>query len=303
MANVLELSQKYSSREKCCEFLEKLHWPDGVECPKCTMGKDAKVYQLKTRFKYECSFCRHQFSVTSGTIFHRSHLPLQKWIIASLLIANAKKGISAKQLERDLNVTYKTAWYLAHRIRRAMKESSIIRKMSGILEVDETYVGGKSHKVRGRGAKNKVVVGGVVERGGWVSAKVLENASIKEVCKPIRENADPEKVTMVCADEWPAYNQLRREFNLRRIYHGYGEYARGIVHTNTIENFWGLFKRGIIGSFHRISKKYMQLYLDEFAFRYSYTAKGRPLHAKKCNGAFMEKILANALIRDPALKG
>lgn len=299
MASVLQLVEKYNSRKKCCEFLESLRWPDGIQCPRCN---SEKIYQVKTRFKYECE-CGYQFSVTSGTIFHRSHLPLQKWIIACMLIANAKKGISAKQLERDLSVTYKTAWYMAHRIRRAMKEGSVIRKMRGILETDETYVGGKARKIRGRGAKNKVVVGGVLERGSWVTAKVLENASISEVCKPVYENADIENISMVCADEWTGYNQLKNEFNLQRVSHGCGEYVRGLVHTNGIENFWCIFKRGIIGSFHKISRKYMQLYLDEFTYRFSWTAKGRPLHGKKSNGAFMEKILKNALIVDPASKG
>jgi transposase-like protein len=299
MANITELCRKYDTREKCCEFLEKLRWPEGLKCPRCSSDK---VYRVSTRFKYQCE-CKYQFSVTSGTIFHRSHLPLQKWIVASLLIANAKKGISAKQLERDLNVTYKTAWYLAHRIRRAMKETAIIRKMVGIIEVDETYVGGRGKKTRGRGATNKIICGGALERSGWVTAKVLENASIHEVCKPIYENADIENVAMVCADEWRGYNQLRHEFNLQRVCHGYGEYARGIVHTNGIENFWGILKRGIIGSFHKVSRKYMQLYLDEFSYRYSWTAKGRPLYGKKSNGAFMEKILSNALITDPASKG
>jgi transposase-like protein len=301
MANVSELCKKYETREQCCEFLEHLRWPQGVKCPHC---ESDKVYRVKSRFKYECSACRYQFSVTSGTIFHRSHLPLQKWIIASLLIANAKKGISAMQLMRDLNVTYKTAWYLGHRLRRAMKEDTIIRKMRGVIEVDETYVGGRSHKITGRGALNKTVVGGALERGGWVTARVLENASAKEVCKPIYECADIKNVSMVCSDEWRGYNQLRREFNLQRVFHCYGEYARrGYIHTNGIENFWGILKRGIIGSFHKISRKYMQFYLDEFSFRYSWTAKGRPLYGKKSNGAFMEKILSNALIKDPALKG
>lgn len=300
MANVLELSQKYSSREKCCEFLEKLRWPQGVKCPRC---ESDKVYQVKTRFKYECSACRYQFSVTCGTIFHRSHLPLQKWIIASLLIANAKKGISAKQLERDLNVTYKTAWFLGHRIRCAMKDDSIIRKMRGIIETDETYIGGKRRWVRGRSLKNKIIVGGALERGGWVTAKVLENASIREVCSLVYENTDRNNVSMVCSDEWRGYNPLRKEFNLQRVAHCYDEYVRGNVHTNGIEGFWSLLKRGITGQFHKVGKKYLQFYLDEFTFRYSWTAKGRPLHSKKSNGAFMEKILKNALIPYSALKG
>lgn len=298
MANVVELSLKYNTRKKCCAFLESIRWPQGVCCTRCG---SFQVYRIKTRFKYECE-CGYQFSVTSGTIFHRSHLPLQKWIIACLLIANAKKGISAKQLERDLCITYKTAWYLGHRIRMAMNEGSIIRKMKGILETDECYIGGRSKKFCGRGALNKTVVGGALERGGWITAQVLENASIKEVCKPVCENADPEKVNMVCADEWVGYTPLRADYNLQRVRHRRKEYVRGIIHTNGIENFWGIFKRGIIGSFHKVSRKYLQLYLDEFTFRFSWTAKGRPLYGKKSNGAFMEKILANALTENPILK-
>lgn len=301
MASIMGLCRRFDTREKCINFLEGLRWPDGISCPRC---QSDSISTISTRCKHECNTCRYQFSVTAGTIFHRTHLPLQKWLVATLLIVNAKKGISAKQLERDLDVTYKTAWYLAHRIRRAMKDSTVIRKMQGIIEVDDTYVGGKSHGgKRGRGAPKKVMCGGALERGGWVTARVLENGTTAEVCRPIRQAVDHKKVDMVCADEYAGYNQLQREFHLQRVCHSTGEYVRGPVHINGIENFWGLFKRGIIGSFHKISRKYMQFYLDEFTYRHSWTARGRPMASKGSNGAFMEKVLSNALIHDPAIKG
>lgn len=277
MASIAELCSRFDTRKKCVQFLESLRWPNGIDCPRC---QGRSIYKVSARHKHECNACRYQFSVTAGTIFHRTHLPLQKWLIATLLIVNAKKGISAKQLERDLNVTYKTAWYLAHRIRRAMKDSEIISKMQGIIQIDDTYVGGKAHRKRGRGAANKTVCGGVLERGGWVPAKALENASASELCRPVRQSVDPDKVQMICADEWSGYNQLRREFYLQRVNHSAGEYARGDLHVNTIEGFWAIFKRGIVGSFHNVSRKYMPPYLDEFAYRYSWTAKGDRLPAR-----------------------
>jgi len=264
MVSLTELAKEVNSQEKCLNFLEKLRWPAGPECPRC---KSKSISRITTVDKFQCLDCRYMFSITAGTIFHCTHLPLDKWILAAFLICNAKKGISAKQIERDLSVTYKTAWYLMHRIRRAMKEPRFIRQFKGIVEADETYLGGKHPGKRGRGAAGKSIVFGMRERNGKLHVQLIPDVSARTVCGIIRKHVRKD-AEMLCTDEFPSYNQLAIDYNLKRINHEI-EYVNGQVHTNGIESFWAILKRAFIGTHHKMSAKYLPLYLNEFTFRFN----------------------------------
>ena len=223
--------------------------PDGPICARCGSPRVCRLY---ARAFFECYACRKQFSVTSGTILHATHLPFEKWILASSLICNAKKGISAKQIERDLKVTCKTAWYLMHRIRRAMQEPGLIAQFVGIVEIEETYVGGKARGKRGRGAANKTIVVGMRERGGAVRTEIAVNLKKYTLWELVRKHVST-NAKMVCTDDLSSYDVLRRSFNPEKVNHSTGEYVRGGVHTSSIERLCNILKRGIIGSYHKVS--------------------------------------------------
>jgi len=281
MTSLIELAEKLDTKEKCLRFLEELRFPDGLECPRC---KSRTISRIKTVDKFQCLSCRHMFSITAGTIFHRTHLPLNKWILATFLICNAKKGISAKQIQRDLKVTYKTAWYLMHRIRRAMKDSEFVQKFKGVVEADETYLGGKSRGKRGRGAKGKAIVIGVRQRGGKLRTQLIPDVKARTVCGIIRKYVHQDAI-MLCVDEFPSYNQLAIDYTLRRINHEI-EYVRGQVYTNGVESFRAILKRAFIGTHHKMSVKYLPLYLNEFTFRFNRNGQDN----------VYKKVLSNALI-------
>ena len=281
MSDLLSLSNRFNSKEKCLEYFEKLRFPNGVECPRC---ESKSISRLTTRHQFTCLKCRYRFSVTAGTIFHKTHIPLQKWIIACFLICNARKGISAKQIERDLKVSYETAWSMMHRIRRAMRDSDLIKKLKGIVEADETYVGGKMRGGKGgRGSENKLVVLGAIERKGRVRAQLSKNASIKNISQFIRQNVST-NARMLVTDEFLSYRPLKKDYNHWRINHK-KHYVDGVIHTQNMENLWSILKRGIIGIYHKVSAKYLILYLDEFTFRFN---------NRECNPLF-EKVITNGL--------
>lgn len=282
-----EFRDKFATEEQCIAHLQAARWPNGMRCLKCdservspyeTKGKTGKVRHL-----YVCLDCKHQFSVTVGTIFHDSHVPLSKWFLAIRLMCSAKKGISAKQLERELEVSYETAWYMAHRIRVAMQEDwKNLAKLSGVVEVDETWIGGKHgnrHKSKRNGPGNpppKVPVVGAVERNGKVVAKVITRANRENLEEFVRDVVDT-KVSLLATDEHTAYSWLHTSYKGHQtVIHSKEQYVVGAVHTNTIEGFWSIFKRGIMGSFHKVSKKYLPLYVAEFEFRYN-ARKQQPL--------------------------
>lgn len=263
--NLPELFEKFGSEENCRAYLEELRWPNGVECPRC---ESDSISRISTRNQLDCNQCRYRFSATSGTLFHDSHLPLSKWFMAVYLMGESKKGISAKQMERMLAVSYKTAWYLAHRIRDAMGDDDqpLLR---GIVEVDETYVGGKRKGV-GRGSlEGKTMVVGAVQRKGEIRLKVAGSNNRETLHGFIRENVDGD-TEAVYTDEWPAYRGIDDE-NTRHetVNHRAEEWVRGDVHTNTVEGVWSLFKRSIVGSYHQLSVKHLPAYLEEMEFRFN----------------------------------
>lgn len=262
--NLINLIEKYSNETKCRKYLEALKWQGGVKCPRCG---SFKISHIKKRDQYDCDVCRYQFSVTAGSIFHDSHLPIWKWFLAVYLMTESKKGISANQLKRSLAISYKTAWYLCHRIRKAMVEATQKPQLNGIVEVDETYVGGKYDRRRKRDRYEKQPVIGLLERDGKFEAKTIPTPSKSVLVGIVKDRVN--KSATVMTDDYIAYKSLGETFNHEKVNHRAEEWVRGQVHTNNIENAWSLFKRSIVGSYHQISTKHMDAYLDEFEWRFN----------------------------------
>jgi transposase-like protein len=270
--NLGVLNVDFDTDVECRQALEELRWPEGVRCVRC--GSD-KISRISTRKQFDCDACRYRFSVTTGTIFHDSHLPLPKWFMAVLLMCEAKKGISANQMKRTLGVAHKTAWYLCHRIREAMKDMNP-EPLTGTVECDETYVGGKTRRPQGMynnpgpGARldKKAMVLGILQRDGQLRLGRGEKPTRETLHGFIRTNAP--NPARVMTDDWPAYRGIADEDTTHEtVNHSNREYVRGDVTTNGIEGAFGLFKRGVVGSFHQISHKHLDRYLDEFEFRYN----------------------------------
>lgn len=270
----------FTDETKAREHLEAIRWPDGPYCPHC--GATDRIYRLNGGSHrpglIHCNNCEGSFTVTTGTVMESSHLPLNKWVLAYRLMAASKKGMSAHQLHRSIGVTYKTAWFLWHRIREAMRETApeSLGGESQTVEADETYVGGKPRKEagvpkskRGRGTK-KTPVAALVERKGRVRARKVDQVDGATLKAAIRENVN--KGSRIVTDEWPAYRGIGTEFagGHEVVTHSAGEYARDDVHTNTVESYFALLKKGVIGSFHHISKEHLDRYCDEFSFRWNH---------------------------------
>jgi transposase-like protein len=268
--DLIEVSRAFAEEDACLDFLEALRWPEGVRCLRCG-GENISKITRKTKSKnkrtrlYQCLGCKgYQFSTTTGTIFADSHLPLSKWFLAIALMLNAKKSLSARQMQRDLGVGYQTAWYLCHRIRKAMEEGDL-PKFTGVTETDETYVGGRYDKRRKRRPWEKQAVMGFAERNGRVEAYPIPVVSKTILVGKIKDRVSTE-AEMVITDELAAYKSVAQTHRHEVINH-IREWVRGMIHTNTIENFWSLFKRGVIGSFHKVSAKHLHRYLAEFTYR------------------------------------
>lgn len=256
------------------EYLEGIRWPDGPVCPHC--GHDERIYDLKGDSHrpglYKCGSCRKQFTVTVGTVMHRSKIPLNKWVVAFHMMCSSKKGVSALQLQRNLGLgSYKTAWHMAHRIRAAMKEEPMAGMLKGTVEVDETYIGGKSREGRpGRGSERKTAVMALVERDGRIRSHPVKRITAEELKGAIREVVAP--TARIMTDDLASYRGLHREYPAGHgiVQHGRGEYVRGDTHTNTAESYFALLKRGVHGAFHHVSKRHLLRYCDEFAFRWNH---------------------------------
>ena len=264
---LLEMLNKYDTDEKCREILTKLRWPEGVTCPRC---KERKVCYLESRKQFECASCSYQFSVLTGTVFNDTHLPLEKWFAATMLLCEAKKGMSACQVQRTLGISYKTAWYLCHRIRAAMAECDK-PMLDGKVEVDETYVGGRGQGLakRGRGTKKRPVLG-IRQRNGELRLFHAKNVTAKSVEKFMRDNLSKD-VEVLFTDELNLYPGIAKRMGLKHkmVQHAIGDYVRGDAHTNSIESAFSLFKRGLRGSWHKLSAKHLQAYLEEMCFRFN----------------------------------
>jgi transposase-like protein len=263
--NLMKLMEQYNSDESCRDILEKLRWNENIECPRCGSKSIRHSY---TRDQFDCASCGYQFSVTSGTIFHDSHLPLMKWFVAVYLMVESKKGISANQMKRTLNVSYKTAWYLCHRIRTAMSEINP-ELLKGIVEVDETYVGGKRRNV-GHGYRgNKVVVAAAIQRGGSSRLQVVEGTDRLSLHNFIHKYTAPD-TEAIYTDELPSYEGIADDDTRHgTVKHSQEQWVNGDVHTNHVENIWSLLKRSIVGSYHKVSVKHLDAYLDELEWRFN----------------------------------
>lgn len=261
--DLVKLIERFGSEERCRGYLEELRWPDGPECPRCE--EPTTVSKISARNQFECDKCRYQFSVTAGTLFHDSHLPLWKWFLAVYLMCESKKGISAKQLQRMLKVSYKTAWYLSHRVRDAMGDDEQ-PLLKGTVEVDETYVGGK-RKGYGAGYRgNKVVIAGAIERGGEIRLRLVPNSRRGNLKGFITSSVDDD--ASIYTDELASYEGIAGKDH-QTVQHKSEEWVRGNVHTNTVESAWSLLKRSVVGTYHHMSVKHLPAYLDEMEWRFN----------------------------------
>lgn len=277
--NLVKLAQKYSDADTAREFLESLLWPDGPVCPHCKNITEKPIYKLVPKANsarparkglYKCGACRKQFTVTVGTIFEDSHIPIGKWLMAIFLLCASKKGMSAHQLHRMLDITYKSAWFMAHRIRFAMGEGPLAKLLEGVVEIDETFVGGKGDVETKHLRKTPLVA--VIERGGKARTKVVASVTQHNLRSCLKECS---KETVINTDQAGVYIGLQKEFKRHDVVnHSAYEYSRknadgSVAHVNTCESFFSLLKRGIVGSFHHVSREHLHRYADEFTFRWN----------------------------------
>ncbi len=266
----------FHDETKAREHLEAIRWPEGPFCPHCGSFAATRLEGKKHRTGLiQCNDCREQYTVTVGTVFERSKVPLHKWLLCNHLLCASKKGMSAKQIERMLGVTYKTAWFMCHRIREAMKTDGTDGPLGGntpsrIVEADETYVGGKAkNRAWGKIPEKKIVVS-LVEREGHVRSFHIANLNAKDIRALIVTNVDRKAHLMT--DESSMYKQVGLEMRAHTaVHHGKKQYVRhqGLSHSNTAENFFSIFKRGVIGTYHHMSEAHLARYTAEFDFRYN----------------------------------
>lgn len=274
---IAQFEAMFPDEEACQRYLVARRWPQGVVCPRCGNVKlyDASSYKP---FHWQCRECAplgYRFSCIAGTVFENTNKPLKDWFKVAHTMLTSKKGVSALQIMRTMGFgSYKTAWYMCHRIRAALIERDM-DKLGGIVEVDETWIGGKDHNKhvskRGKGGKHapntKTPIIGAVSRRGNVVTRVLQFISKEDAEKFVRETVS-DKVSLLATDESRIYGGLT-DYSHQEVNHSARQYVVGAIHTNTIEGFWSIFKRGIVGSFHKVSRKYMPLYVAEFQFRYN----------------------------------
>src|SRR6266481_3720686 len=272
---IAQFEATFTDEDACRAYLIARRWPNGVHCPRCG---NAKVYALASGHHWQCEACQvngYRFSHIAGTIFENTNKPLREWFRVTHLMLTSKKGISALQIQRIMGFgSYGTAHSMCHKIRAALIEPET--KLGGIVEVDETFVGGNAKNRHwykrdgkpGPTASGKTNVAGAVRRKGNVIARVINNVRASTLVAFVNE-AVSEKVSLLCTDQWVGYKGLDKTYPHATVDHARRQYVVGAVHTQTIEGFWSIFKRGIVGSFHKVSRKYMPLYVAEFQFRYN----------------------------------
>ena len=290
--NLISICSRFPDQDACIEHLEFVRWGDEPHCPHCGGMKVARKADGERKGRWNCRDCKSSFNVLSSTIFEKTKLPLQKWFLAIGLVINAKKSLSSHQLARDLDLNQKSAWFMQQRI-RAQMASEQGTMLQGIIEADETYIGGKPRKAnraedrkpakRGRGAENKIKVLGAVERGGKVAAQVMQRLRGRDIIQFLRKTIEPNG-SLLMTDEFTAYNVARPMMAHAVINHSVA-YADGETHTNTIEGFWALLKRSWFGSHHRYTEHYAPLFVAEQAWKYNRRGNGHAF------ADFMQSIL------------
>jgi len=278
--NLSTIAKRYSDEGEAYLFVESLRWPHGPICPHCGIVGEAtylapkdghrttRTGKVSNRRLWQCNECRKQFSVLIGTIFEDSRISLSKWLLGIHMMCAGKNGVAAIELHRQLGITERSAWFMAHRIRYAMAHESFDKPLEGTVEADETYVGGKAHGKRGRGAANKTPVVSLVERGGKVRSRVVTNVNGKNIKEVLQGNVSPDATLMT--DAYQVYTEPGKMFAAHEVVdHGTGEYVRGDAHTNTAEGYFSQFKRSLDGTHHHVSAKHLHRYTGEFDFRYN----------------------------------
>src|SRR5438094_292037 len=290
-----EIQSRFGTDEAARAYLEEIRWPNGVVCPHCKNSDQKPIWEIKANESakiraglYQCAECKKQFTVTVGTIFEDSHIPLRKWLVAWYLLCSSKKGISSLQIKRMLGIgSYRTALFMMHRIRYALAQPAFTGMLKGVVEVDETYVGGRIRgKGRGKHQENKTCVVSLVERGGNARSLVLDRVTSKNLYGAIMDHV--QDGSTVVTDDFVGYRNIPKIFTHQAVKHSAKEYTRMEkdlnVHTNNVESKFSLLKRGIVGTFHQVSKKHLPLYLAEFDHRFNYrkdTDGGRTVSALK----------------------
>lgn len=269
---IKDFDKEFPNEDTCLEWVMNYRFPNGITCSKC--NKVTKHHRVAKRTCYECDNCGNQVYPTANTIFHKSSTPLRTWLYAMFLMSNTRCGISAKQLQRETGVTYKTAWRMFKQIRSLLGDNG--DKFTGKIEVDETYIGGKRQGKRGRGASGKTIGAGIVERQGEVSASVVPNVQSNTLLPMIENKTTTDSI--IYTDEMPSYNKLEKMgYEHKVIPHFSKVYVMGDIHTNTIDGFWSLVKGGINGVYRHVSPKYLQSYVNEYQFRYNHRKDDTPM--------------------------
>jgi transposase-like protein len=295
--SIIEFQKHFDTDEKCRQHLEQARWNGTPACPHCG---SINVCRFKSGKQFNCRDCRNNFSVTVGTIYENSKLPLTKWYLATYILTNHSKGISSLQLSKWLGVTQKTAWFVNHRIREMLTENAP-ELLEGVVEVDETFIGGsesnkhKSKRKAKTGTGGKTVVFGAVQREGKVITKIVPDSTADSLVGAVKENIA--EGSIMVSDENAGYNQLSKDYRHAKVNHSAGEYVRGAAHTNTIEGFWSLLKKQIDGIHHSVSPKHLQRYCNEAAFRYNRKHSPQDIRFDEaifsCNNRLTYKQLTN----------
>jgi len=300
----MQIQERFSTPEKARGYLEAIQWPEGPVCPFC--GEKERIGVL-TSAKVrpglkKCYACRKQFTVTVGTVFEDSHVPLNKWLIAVYLLCSSKKGMSALQLQRMLGLTYKTAWFMFHRLRFAVQQPSFTAKLGGegkIVECDDTWIGGRNRgKGHARATENKAHVFSILERGGEIRSMKMGSVNVSTVRQALRDHVEAD--TRMMTDSASVFTWPLKEFTSHeKVDHSAHEYARGDVTTNHVEGYFGLLKRGVHGTFHHVSRKYLSFYLAEFDFRWNFR---KVSDGERMNAAILRLRGKRLMLREPVGK-